>query len=433
MADIITGKIFVDGEKGITATKLNQIQSLAVIQPSFYSAKASSSTMDPTDTLLELKSSGSYAQISGANFINSVSTQLNATVTLRTFNSVGNPTFEVDARTCGAGAASSSTFAIDRWYHLKVGTMSFSVAGQQDANASPILLPGTNFVISQNFFRYTLGTQQATLGATDRVFLSTYPEGPQLRELIGDVHSLSILVRTSVAGLSFGISLQDNTGAHSLVLLATIPNANTWTLLTFPALPIWVAGGSFSLKAGTVGYTIGIVLAAGSTYVTPANGSWQAGNFYGALGQSNFAASALGSTFDIAYVSHVPGANCLQIDKPFAQNYDECLRYYQKSYDYAIVPGSITGNGMVTYMAPGATTYALGTHRFHKPMAKIPTVTLYNWNTGVAGSVQDVAGTNHAGATAANLGMHGFGQINYTGATAAANGVYAHYTSDTGW
>lgn len=76
MADIVTGKIFVDGEKGITATKLNQIQSLAVIQPSFYSAKPSTSSLDPTDALLDLKASGSFAQITGSQLITSLTSSL---------------------------------------------------------------------------------------------------------------------------------------------------------------------------------------------------------------------------------------------------------------------------------------------------------------------------------------------------------------------
>jgi hypothetical protein len=76
MPDIVTSKTFVDGEKGITAAKLNQITSGAVIQPAFYSAKPSSPTLDPTDVFLELKANGAFAQISGAQIASSVAGQL---------------------------------------------------------------------------------------------------------------------------------------------------------------------------------------------------------------------------------------------------------------------------------------------------------------------------------------------------------------------
>ena len=76
MADIVTSQTFVDGEKGITAQKLNNIVGQSVIQPDFYLGKAASSTMDATDTLLELKSNNTYAKVNGSQIITSVANQL---------------------------------------------------------------------------------------------------------------------------------------------------------------------------------------------------------------------------------------------------------------------------------------------------------------------------------------------------------------------
>lgn len=78
MPDIITSQVFSNGEKGITATKLNNIVGDSVIQPDFYNAKPSSPTLDPTDQLLELKGTGAYARITGSQLINSVGSQLAA-------------------------------------------------------------------------------------------------------------------------------------------------------------------------------------------------------------------------------------------------------------------------------------------------------------------------------------------------------------------
>ena len=52
MSDIVTTRIFTDGEKGITATKMNDIIGSSVIQPAFYSAKSTASMADAADTLL---------------------------------------------------------------------------------------------------------------------------------------------------------------------------------------------------------------------------------------------------------------------------------------------------------------------------------------------------------------------------------------------
>ena len=55
------------------------------------------------------------------------------------------------------------------------------------------------------------------------------------RELAGDVHSVSLLVRSSVAGLKFGLILRDSpTTTKTLAKLCTIPSSGTWTLIQLP-------------------------------------------------------------------------------------------------------------------------------------------------------------------------------------------------------
>ena len=152
----------------------------------------------------------------------------------------------------------TSTWAVDRWQIVRnAGT--FAASGQQGAEI--VNVPGTNFAITSKFFRVQLTTAQATLAANDILWFNQYIEGQRLRELISDVHSISILlVWSSVAGLKFGVALRDGAGipAWSLTKLCTIPSANTWTLITLPALPLWKAGGTWSVNPGVVGYQISI-------------------------------------------------------------------------------------------------------------------------------------------------------------------------------
>jgi hypothetical protein len=440
MPDITTTQIFSDGEKGITSTKMNNIIANSVIQPDFVLNKPTSSTLDPTDQLLEVKGSGAYARITGSQLVSSVSSQVDATpqiysVRLRSFNAIGNPTFEVDQVSCG-NSITAQAKGIDRWTYFKTGTMGAS-AGQIDLAGSNVVVPGTNFSISQKCYRITLTTQQASLAAGDNLFLQQFIEGPMMRELILDVTSLSVIVRSTVAGLKFGIALRDGgtTPAKTLPKLCTIPNANTWTLISLANLPSFVAagGGTFNQTPGNVGYLLDITLAAGSTITAAANDTWQTGNFIGALGQSNFAASPVNSTFDIAFVQHEPGAVCTTpMDCPFTQNYDACLRYFQKTYGYATGLGTVTSNGARSFIS-FAQTAAFGPVSFFKPMAKIPTVTFYNHATGAANSVQDQNGTAHASVVANNINDNSFLYIGYATATINSCGVYAHYTADTGW
>jgi hypothetical protein len=389
--------------------------------------------------LLKQVSGNATDFIDGTNNSQNLATAVQPTiwsVRLRSFQALGNNTFEVDQRTAGTGPSVANSFALDRWFYSKVGTMTFSVLAQQDASASPILLPGTSFALSQNFLRFTLGTQQSALGATDKAALYQYVEGPRLRELISDVHSLQVLVRSSVAGLSFGISLQDVASTRTLVKLATIPSSGTWTLIPLANLPVWPAGTTWSTKPGVQGYFLGICLAAGSTITAAANNTWQNANVVGALGQSNFAAQTVGSTFDIAYISHEPGAQASNppIDCPWQQNYDDSLRYFCKSYNYAIKPGT-SGNALGDLRATFiASQHPLLPVAFKKQLAKTPTVTGYSYNSGAANTVFDAnAVTDKAITAAVDLGESGFNGFTVTSPNAGTWQGQFHYIADTGW
>jgi hypothetical protein len=354
---------------------------------------------------------------------------------LRSFNAISNPTFEVDQRNVGntVAAIADGVFVQDRWQIRRGGTM--VVSAGQNSVAAGINLPGTNFAISRSFLRVTLTTAQASLGASDSLRIAHNAEGSCWRELQNDVHSLQVLVRSSVASLSFGVALRDPTSAHSLTNLVTLGAANTWTLLTLPNLPVWPTG-TFVNTPGTVGYLLDITLAAGSTYTSPANSTWQNGVFLGAVGQANFANSPVNSTFDIALVQHEPGSICsTPIDCPFIANLDDCLRYYCKSYPYFTPPGtSSVIAGMQAFTSPltASSTNAVGPLRFPKVMAKAPTVTLYNDSTGAAGSVRDSTGTAHT-CTVGGIGDNGFYALQSINPAITQQWIQFNYAADTGW
>ena len=256
---------------------------------------------------------------------------------LRSFNAIGNPTFEVDQRNVGNQVVSG--FMVDRWTPGRVGTVAYTSQRVTPSPGNQPQAPGTSFNLSNALGRIVITTAQSTLGANDYLHILQTVEGPCFRELASDVHSISMLVKSSVANLKFAVALRDSGPATtSLVKLCTIPIANTWTLIQLPNLPAWPSG-NFSSSPGAVGYQFSICLAAGSNMIAPAADTWQTGPFLGAPGMSNLAAT-LNATFDVGFVQHEPGAVCSTlIDKPFTQNLDECLRYYQKTYRYGVMPG----------------------------------------------------------------------------------------------
>lgn len=245
-----------------------------------------------------------------------------------------------------------------------------------------------------------------------------------------DVHSLSLLVRSNVSGLKLSVALLDNAAANSLVTSATITSSNTWTIIQLPNLPVW--RGTYSATPGQRAYMLIITLACGTTYLAAPSNAWQSSLLFGETGMSNFLATA-GATFDIGFVQHEPGPVCSTlIDKPFTQNLDECLRYFQKSYSYAEAPGKANAAGYVM-LYTAINQSAIGWMPFKKIMAKIPNIS--GWATdGTANSVRDA----YAGLNRGITGVYSVSDSAFTGfslgSTNAAVTYYNfHYQADTGW
>jgi hypothetical protein len=436
--DLTQGYIFVPAEKSIDQVKMNAIVGQAYINPAFISAQTESTSSTTGDYFLLLKSGGTLAKIVLDNLASSLATTTGFqsqiwSTRLRSWNSVGNPNFEVDQRNVGQAInfTTGGGFICDRWGWFQGGTGRV----QAQRSAGFVTLPGTNFGISSTFVRITVTTPQASLGVGDNFGFSQTLEGPTFRELAGDVHSMSLLVRSSVANLKFGMSLSDAPQTKILAKLCTLGAANTWTLITLPNLPVWPTGNFFTAP-GQIGYYLNIVLAGGSGVTVPANDTWQAsGTTYAAVGQSNFLANAVNSTIDFAFIQHEPGAVCTTlIDKPFTQSLDECLRYYQKSYVYGVAPGTASNNSgafNAMFLANQNPWFYIP---FKKPMAKIPTMSGYSTVTGAVNIVRDVGnGGERTISSAATVGDAGFGGFNISPiATGNWQGQF-HYTADTGW
>jgi hypothetical protein len=365
------------------------------------------------------------------NLVNAV--QPTIWIARRSFNAIGNPTLEVDQRNVG-GPIPGNGFSVDRWVTNYSPTMN-TWNGQQTSGL--ITVPGTNFAITNKFLRLTNGGVVTPVPAAGFLYHQQSVEGPMLREIINDIHSVQALVRCSQAGFKFSVILQTPAPIYSLTALCTIPNANTWTLITIQNLPLWTGSGGSVLTPGGLGYYLIISLAAGSTYTSPSNLTWLNGNFTGASGQSNFLATN-GTTFDIAFVQHEPGPVCSGLmDKPFSQNYDECLRYYCKSYDYAVKPGTVTGVNEVFLLNPNpaiANSNLVSNIWFPKPMAKSPTMNNWGPTTGVFNAVWDPGASLDRGvSTYGGLGSRGCGGINLASALTAGWFGLTHYSADTGW
>ena len=356
--------------------------------------------------------------------------------TRRMFNSVGNPNFEVDQRNVGTAltALPSNNFICDRWYIQRAGTHTVTV--QRQPAPGGIVVPGTNFNISANRLSLILTGQESSMAAGDYLGITQAIEGPQWRELAGDVHSISLLVWSSVAPLKFSVSLRDAPATTtSLVKLCTYTTASTWQLITLPNIPAFPAG-NWTFPPGNAAYLLNITLACGTTLTAPAADTWQAGSFIAAPGADNWCGKPVNSQFIVAFVQHEPGPVCSTLmDKPFSQNLDECLRYYCKSYDYGTAVGTVNAPGYRVGSVFGVAPSVIWLDAtFPKLMAKIPTVTPYNYASGAANSVYfNGIAVATAGVAPSTAGIQNVSIPSQGVSAGQAYLGYMHFTADTGW
>src|SRR4029077_1767714 len=204
--------------------------------------------------------------VDGTNACQNLVTAIQPTiwsVRQKSYNSVGNGNFDVDQVNIKTSVTvpAASIKICDRWFGNRAGTM---VMGALADTTVILSVPGSTWKPSSSALKVQLNTAQASLGASDFFHISQIIEGPSFRPLLGDVHSLSLLVQSSVAPLTFCVALSDVPATKTLVKLCTIPTANSATLISLPNLPVF-AGGNFNLNPGLASYAIKIVLCAGSS------------------------------------------------------------------------------------------------------------------------------------------------------------------------
>jgi hypothetical protein len=129
-------------------------------------------------------------------------------------------------------------------------------------------------------------------------------------------------------------------------------------------------------------------------------------------------------TTDIAQLQVNSGDTSLPFQpKSFAEEFALCQRYYEKSYDDDVVPGSATANGSIWWTSRGADTMDQTNIRFKVNKRVSPTMTIYSTGTGAIGKAKDGIALVDIPIVTGNTGKTG------SEVAAATNTVSGHYYS----
>ena len=285
---------------------------------------------------------------------------------------------------------------------------------------------------------YTAGT--GTTAAGDNAEIVHFIEGYNIADLgWGTANaqsvSLSFWARSSLTG-SFGLILENNAADTQYLTTYSLPVANTWTKITL-SIPAPTIGTWLSTNGRGIGIRwdmgVGTINSGASTNAWNSVG---ASSKVGVTGTVKITQNT-GATFYITGVQLEKGSAASAFEQlHYGHILTLCQRYYYKSYEIGVTPGTNTSTGAISGRnwdtTSGRTSLPVTAH--HKvEMRTAPTVVFYTI-PGLAGSVsQGGSPTGHDGGLAVNatysLTTKIIGGIDTATACAASAFYNFHYTA----
>lgn len=348
-------------------------------------------------------------------------------------NRLINPTMEIDQLHEGNAVALASgtpAYVVDG---VKIGfvstghTTNATLSCQRNADAP------SGYTYS---LQCTVGTAASAVGNGDYIVALIPIEADNIQDaLLGAAGAQTLCVqwqsKISIASYVAGWAFQNFAQTRSYPNTVAAASAATWTAnqacFTGDTAGTWVTSGN------TGGAYLVLTFAAGSTFQNT-GATWAAGDYFTTASQSNSLLTTAGGTFEITNVKlEIAAAASPFRRRPIQQELALCQRYYEKSYDPGVLPGTATartGQEFFGYWGSANAAYSFGV-RFKVPKRAASTVTLYSPTTGASGNIDNGASADVA-AAAAQIGINGF----QAGATASfvpsgiGNGLRIHWAAD---
>jgi len=247
------------------------------------------------------------------------------------------------------------------------------------------LLPGVQY-------SYYIGvtTADTSIGALQYEAIKYRVEGYDTYQLYGRTCTLSFWVKSNKTGI-YSIGLRNSGSDRSYVDEFTIYQPGVWEQKTI-TFQINFSGGTNNWTNG-FGLQIIWTFACGSTYATPSLKTWLIGNYFSSSNQVNIMSST-DNYMQIAGVQLNIGSTAASFISPLiSQELLRAQRYYEKSYNLDVNPGTATYIGSVYQPYIGflpSTTYVGSGVIFYKVRKRAtPAFHTYSPITGTIDKLRD--------------------------------------------
>ena len=344
-------------------------------------------------------------------------------------NRIINGDMRIDQRNEGAAFTLNSglNYIMDRWGAV---TQTNSTGTLQRVADAP-----SGFI---NSAKYTVSTAQAPTSGQFNQF-ETKIEGFNVADFgfgtaSAKTVTLSFWVKSSLTG-TFGVIIDNSPGSiRNYLGQYTINSANTWELKSI-VIPGDTSGTWATSNAA--GLRVVFDLGCGSSQEGTAN-VWSTSNFRRVLGNVTLINNTA-ATWQVTGVQLEVGNAATEFERrPFGQELALCQRYYQKTYNIGVVPGtgSLLGSEFFEVYTGVAASTAGNVNkgfRFAGAMRDVPSVVLYSDNSGTANAIYVGADRTGVTATSGRISVSGWRGISVdaTSAQVISNGVATslHWTA----
>ena len=253
-------------------------------------------------------------------------------------NRIINGDMRIDQRNNGASvSAATGVYPVDRFEIENI-----SGGGTATTQRSTTVPTGQGFT---NSLLVTVTGTDTSLASSDYYTIRQIIEGQNIADLQFGTNSASIVtisfwVRSSVTG-TYCFSLTNGGNSRGYPVEYSISSANTWEkkVITIPG----DTSGTWGTDNGR-GIQCRFCMGTGTSRQGTAN-TWNAGEIHGTSNQTNLFATN-GATFYITGVQLESGTVATPFERrSYGQELSLCQRYYEKSYEQSVVPGTATGSG----------------------------------------------------------------------------------------
>jgi len=326
------------------------------------------------------------------------------------------------------GAANATYFA-DRWKTNQTITGTGPTLDQSVDVPSKAL--GDPFNALSQFSQLYTGPAADVFTAGEFASVQQSIEGYNFAPHRFGTFAMTFKVKSSLPGI-YTIGFRNSNNLASYITEYTINSANTWEEKTvFMKEPPPLTLGVWNFTTG-VGLNVQFGLDSGSTFRTSQTDQWVSGIFHSSANAVNFFANG-GETIRFCDVMFTPGPFGIPVTRAgrdFPEELAKAQRYYEKSYEFNVAPGTVTSNNTHHWHFL-AVNRELTTVNYINEKRSIPSsVHMYNPVTGVIDNVrQGDASANVAAGSISPNGTKNFSTF-AGGVFALGQFWFAHWTSD---